>query len=148
MEMLSAFFATKLGRTLLIGGSLAVAGGLAYWSGSNHGYASGNSAGFKAGYASRNTEVADLESKVTVLTTTINDERKAVAKKIDEVQAAATADALKTQKELSQQIRNRDAIITNYKSTVPLEKQNECAVSLETVKAINALINSANKETP
>ena len=148
MEFISAFFATKLGRSLLIGGALAVAGGLAYWAGSNHGYSSGNTEGFKSGYDSRNAEVADLDAKVTVLTSTINTERKAVADKIDKVQAEAAADAIKTQKELGLQIRTRDAIITSYKNTVPVEKQNECGISIETVKAINALINSANKEVP
>lgn len=148
MEFISAFFATKLGRSLLVSGGLAIAGGLAYWAGSNHGYASGNTAGFKSGYDSRNKEVADLDGKVTALTSTINAERKAVSEKIDKVQAEAAADAIKTQKELGLQIRTRDAIITSYKNTVPVEKQNECGISIETVKAINALINSANKEIP
>lgn len=110
------------------------------------GYTSGHTKGFTEGRASRNEEVSHLKDNVAALTQTVNDERKAQAEKIKAVQKAAADQAVETEKHLSLQIRARDQIIASYKVSVRPEIQQHCGLSIETVHAINALIQNVNEE--
>lgn len=123
----------------------AIAGAVAlligtYYAGHSAGYARGNTAGIHIGQTSRDLEVAGLKENVTTLAGTIKLEREAQAKKIAEVQTQAADDAIQTQQFLAQQVRQRDQVIQRYKDTVPMTTQTHCALSVETVRAINQLI--------
>lgn len=134
--------AGKLVLAIAIG--LFVAGvGLSYSKGSS----SGHAAGFTDGQKSRDAEVAELNLKVTTLTGIINTKRDAESAKIDKVEVEASDAAINTQKELAQEIRERDRIIERYQSQTPVVVKEACGLSLETVQAINLLIESANDET-
>jgi hypothetical protein len=122
---------------------LAASTSFAYVKGST----SGHDSGFTAGQKSRDTEVKGLSDKVTALTSEINTKRQATNDKIDKVENNAANDAVATQKQLTKQIRERDAIIAAYEKNTPTEVKESCGLSIETVRAINQLIDNAN-ETP
>lgn len=145
LSILKVLWGETAGKLVLaIAVGLFVAGiGLSYSKGSSSGYETG----FTAGQNSRNDEVAGLETKVTVLTGMVNAKRDAEAKKIDKVEVAASDDAINTQKQLAQQVRERDKIIERYQKQTPTETKESCGLSIETVRAINLLIESANDET-
>lgn len=139
------FFSSSAGWVTL---ALIAAFGLgAYSYGHANGYADGHTKGFTEGHDSRNEEVSHLQDNVAGLTKVINDERKAQAKKIKDVQDEASNTAVATEKRLGQQIRARDQIIASYKADVKPEIQQHCALSVETVRAINALIQTVNEES-
>ncbi len=117
--------------------------GLAYAAGSNSGYADG----FEAGKKSRDQEVSLLEGKVTTLVGLVNTKREAEATKIDKVEAEASDAAVDTQKKLAADLRERDAIIARYEARTPTVTKEACGLSVETVRAINQLIDNANDET-
>jgi|SRR6185503_9704169 len=117
--------------------------GLSYSVGSLIGYERGHVAGQK----SRNSEVKDLTDKVTALTGMVNSKREAEAKKIDKVESDAADAAVETQKQLAKELRARDKIIAEYEARTPPEVKVSCGLSIETVRAINLLIESANNET-
>lgn len=146
---LKLFFSSSAGWVTL---ALAAALGIsAYSYGHANGYETGHTKGYTEGHDSRNEEVAHLQDNVAGLTKIINDDRKAQAAKIKEVEKGAADQAVATEKRLGQQIRARDAIIASYRADVKPEIQQHCALSIETVRAINALIQNANEdpnETP
>lgn len=112
----------------------------------SHGHTSGYASGFTAGQNSRDKEVTHLQENVAALTKIINDERKAQADKIKKVEAKAADAAVETAKRLGQEIRARDTIISSYRADVKPEIQQHCGLSVETVRAINALIQNVNEE--
>jgi len=138
------WLATKTGMYVMagIGAALLLLG--AYTLGSSHGYASGYDSGYAKGQKSRQQEVDHLKDNVSALTKTINDERLATATKLQAVEHDATERALKTQSTLTRQITERDQIIKRYEKTVPVKVQESCGLSVETVEAINQLIDKAN----
>jgi len=138
------FFSTSLGKSLLLVLAFALTVFAAFELGSSHGYSDGHTKGFNEGRASRDPEVQHLQDNVVALSKLINDERLAQATKIDKLQSDAANQAVETSKKLNQQIRERDKIIQNYKNQVPPEIQQHCALSMETVQAINKLIDNAN----
>ena len=137
-----AFLKSDLGRTLL--GVLAAAALLlgAY----SFGHSAGYDTGHKAGYASRQPEVDHLNQNVMALSKLINDERLATHAKAQEVEHDAAEAAIKTETFLQQQIRARDKIIHDYEKAVPISVQESCGLSVETVRAINKIIDSVNGE--
>lgn len=142
IKLLWGSTAGKIGLALTIG--LFVAGlGISYSMGSSNGHTSG----FTDGQKSRDLEVADLNLKVTTLTAEINTKREAESTKIDKVEALASDAAVATQKDLAQERRERDAIIARYEKQTSPETKESCGLSIETVRAINLLIDSANDET-
>jgi hypothetical protein len=112
-----------------------------YSAGHSAGYARGHAAGVQSGHDSRDLEVTGLKADISTLAQAIKLERETQAKKVSEVQTQAAEDAIKTQQFLAQQVRQRDQVIQQYKDAVPLEIQTHCALSVETVRAINRLIN-------
>jgi hypothetical protein len=141
---LKLFFSSSAGWILL---ALVFALGLgAYSWGHADGYASGHTKGFTDGRTSRNEEVDHLKDNVSGLTALVNTERKAVADKIKAVQKDAANQAVETVKDLNQQIRARDKIISDYRASVEPKIQQHCGLSIETVQAINALIENVNEE--
>lgn len=128
--------------TIIFAVAFAVSVAFAY----SHGHSSGYASGFTGGQKSRDAEVKDLGDKVTKLTEIINDDRKAQSKKIEDVQKDAANAAVATEKKLGQQVRERDAIIRNYQKTTSTVIQESCGLSLETVRAINLLIDNANEK--
>ncbi len=147
-EAAKLFFDSKLGRSVLIGLALLISMAAAYAVGSSHGYAEGHDKGFTAGYDSRNTEVSHLQENVAALTKKINDDTKATNDKIAKIQEEAANAAVASQKKLAATEAKQQQIIDNYKATTPPEVQNKCALSKETVEAINLLIDSVNEEQP
>lgn len=145
LNTIKLFFSTTEGwSALALIAALAIG---AYSYGHSNGYDSGIDTGYTNGQKSRDKEVEHLQDNVAGLTDTINDQRKAVAEKIKKVEAAAADRAVETTKVLNQQIRARDQIIASYKETVPAEVQQHCALSIETVRAVNALIQNVNEDT-
>jgi hypothetical protein len=141
------FFGTDLGKGLLLVGAAVLLLGSVYTVGRSHGYNSGRDDGYKSGYASRNVEVGHLQENVAALTKKINDNTKAVADKVQEVQEEAAEAAIARETKLNQKIRDRDKIIADYAKFVPPTVQAKCGLSIETVDAINKLIDNANEET-
>jgi len=145
--MLSAFklfFSTSAGWVTL---ALVAALGIASYSyGHAEGYTTGHTKGFTEGRDSRDREVDHLKDNVAGLTTLINTERAANAAKIKTLEAQAADSAVATEKQLNQKIRARDAIIASYKADVKPEIQQHCGLSIDTVQAINALIQNVNEE--
>lgn len=138
------FFSSSAGWVTL---ALAAALGIgAYSYGHANGYETGHTKGYTEGHDSRDKEVSHLQDNVAGLTKIINDDRKAQAAKIKEVEKGAADQAVATEKRLGQQIRARDAIIASYRAEVKPEIQQHCGLSIETVRAINALIQNANEE--
>lgn len=146
--MLSAFklfFSSSSGWVTL---ALIAALGIGSYSyGHANGYEAGHTKGFTEGRDSRNNEVEHLKDNVAGLTKIVNDEREAQAKKIKDVEKKAADNAVATEKRLNVQIRARDQIIASYKANVKPEIQQHCGLSIETVKAINALIQNVNEES-
>lgn len=137
-----AFLKSGLGRYLLEGLALGAVLFGAYSFGHSNGYDSGH----KAGYESRNTEVSHLNDNVIALSKLIDTERKQQFEKLQDVQATAAEAAIKTETRLQTQIRARDQVIANYSKTVPTTVQQQCGLSIETVRAINQLIDKVNGE--
>ena len=139
------FFSSSAGWTSL---ALVAALGIgAYSWGHSDGYASGHTKGYTAGHDSRNEEVSHLKDNVAGLTDIINVDREVQAKKIKEVEKAAADKAVDTAKLLNQKIRDRDKIIASYHADVAPAVQQHCSLSIETVQAINALIQNVNEES-
>lgn len=145
------FFSTDLGKGLLILVGIILVVLAAFWAGHSQGYSSGHDEGFKAGYASRNQEVTDLKADKAALVKTINDDRKAQSTKIKDVETTAANAALKTEQQFNKKLRERDRIISDYEKSVPTAIQEKCGLDVETVRAINKLIDNVNgvqDETP
>lgn len=144
LSVLKLFFSGPSGWVTILGVVALLFG--VYTLGHSQGHTSGYESGFTAGQKSRDVEVGHLNDNVKALTDIVNKQRTAQAEKVADVQKAAADDAVKTQKVMGQQIRQRDAIIQSYRDTVSKEIQNRCALSIETVKAINLLIDNANED--
>lgn len=143
--MLSAiklFFGTSKGRGLV----LAVAIALTLVATYSLGHANGSTAGYTAGQKSRDAEVADLKAKVQTLTDKVNEKTRAENAKADRIQSQAADAAIQTQKQLTRQLRERDAIIQRYQAQTPTVIREACGLSIETVRVINQLIDNANNE--
>lgn len=141
------FFGTDLGKGLLLVGAAVLLFGSVYTVGRSHGYSEGRDDGYKSGYSARTPEVNHLQENVATLTKKINDNTKAVADKVQEVQKAAAEAAIATETKLNRKIRDRDQIIADYAKSVPPAVQAKCGLSIESVDAINKLIDNANEET-
>lgn len=144
IDALKILWGSTGGRiSVLIFGLIFAAGvSFAYVHGSQSGYKSG----FTDGQKSRDKEVAELGATITALTKTINDERKAQDLKLKAVEKDAANAAVSTQQKLSQKIKERDVIIRNYQQQTPAVIKESCGLSIETVRAINLLIDSANEK--
>lgn len=138
------FFSSSSGWVTLA--LIAALGIGAYSYGHANGYETGHTKGYTEGHDSRNDEVQHLKDNVAALTKIINDDREAQAAKIKKVEEVAANQAVETAKRLSQQIRARGMIIASYKADVKPEIQQHCGLSVETVQAINALIETVNEE--
>lgn len=147
IQAIKLFFGSPLGRAFLTFAAAGAVLGSAYVLGHSAGKLKGLDEGFRDGRAARQQEVDHLKDNVAVLTKTINDERKAVSDKVKQVEADATERAMQTQERLHSQLRARDQIIQNYERMTPVEVQQSCGLSIETVQAINQLIDKANGDS-
>jgi hypothetical protein len=86
-----------------------------------------------------------LNDNVIALSNLINKERLAVAAKAKEVAQEAADAAVATQEKLSRKIRDQQKIIDDYKSAVPPSVRESCGLSIETVRAINKIIDNINE---
>lgn len=140
------FFSTGLGKGLLVVSAVILAVVATYSLGSAHGYSKGHGTGFNEGRQSRQLEVNHLQKNVAALTKLVNDERLATSVKVQSIQESASIEALVAQTKLQANIQQRDAIIAEYTSRVPEIVQKSCGLDLETVKAINKLIDNINED--
>ena len=98
----------------------------------SYGSINGSTTGYTKGVASQQAAIANL-------TKTINDERNAVATKIQQVQAVAANAVIEAQKQQTVKTVVRTQIVDHY-NTVEKTVQAQCGLSQPSIAAINELL--------
>lgn len=136
------FFGTPLGKDLLIGFAVVLLLAAVYTAGHHRGYDDGHSDGYTEGVKSQKPVVDELKNKVAALTKVINDDREATAAKVKALEHDLSEATIELTAKQAEGKAKRDDIVHRYETSIPPVQQNACGLSVETVTAINALLDT------